>query len=649
MRAQRPALQLHCEAARAGIRGLFRHQFQGYQYVINKVSERLGSGRIALHLMAVATFAIPPILAAVLYAPSVGFDYVWDDRVLFVESTRLRLGDITWENVTGPLFENSVYVRPFALLTYMVQFQWFGPTPEMSHVVNIALHLANIAMVMVLAWLHGTRRGLGAIKVRVLVAGVIYALHPALIEPVVWASGRFDLLATTCVLAALIADLTIKSVLTRAAAVATAFALGLGSKEVAATLPLLLIAQRAALEAPSTENLRYLRGLLIRERWTVAICALVAAIYILIRMGATHRLLPPVSVAEELSNASMRVAYVFDTLGFYLQQGLAPWWGESMPLNPANAGAVLSPSRLPRVLAGLAFVALVLFAVRRRYYSGWMMACTLAALLPVLNIFILPLAGNIGFDRFLTLPLAFAALGIAGITVPQLERREIILRIALTLLLAFWMVDGATMVRATLPRWSNELTIWTWLHANPGTGKAAELNYVTAAIRADRYDLALEAFQSRLQYGPLEAEQQALYGLTLAHTGDPKEGLKYIAGAIRAYPPTSYAPSNWRNERGAAAFLRDRLGFAYFAVADAMILSGSPAQALIAAEESVKYRPGMVDALVVLSALRQALAKPGSGSLSLRLALAQAYPSERKRLERKYEAIVRRVSGIKSE
>lgn len=608
--------------------------------MINKISERMGTDCIALRLMAVATFAIPLILATVLYAPSVGFDYVWDDRVLFVESTRLRLGDITWENVTRPLFENSVYVRPFALLTYMVQFKWFGPTPEMSHVVNIGLHLTNIAMVMTLAWMHFARRALGSVNVRVLVAGLIYAVHPALIEPVVWASGRFDLLATTCVLAALIADLGIKSAVIRAAAVATAFALGLGSKEVAVTLPLLLIAQRAALDAPADGVFRYLRELLVKERWTMALCALVAAVYGLVRLGATTRFLPPVSVSEELTSVGMRIAYVFDTLGFYLQQGLSPWWGESVPLNPANANSVFTPNRLPRMLAGLAFAVVIIIGAKRRHYTGWMMVCAVAALLPVLNLVILPLAGNIGFDRFLTLPLTFAALALAGNTLGTQQQTAI--ATSTSLLLAIWAAGSIVMSRHTVPRWENELVLWTWLYENPSTQSAAERNFISAAIRTGRYELARHALEQRLRTGPLEAEQQAIYGLALAHSGDPKEGLAYIEGAMRAYPPTSYAPENWREERGATAFLRDRLGFAHFAAAECLLLLGSLEDALVASEEAVNFRPGMLEAVVLRSALRTTLGKRDPQSMEARAMLASAYPQERMRLERHQMALFAR-------
>jgi tetratricopeptide (TPR) repeat protein len=609
--------------------------------VINEIRAQIGGVAVTRRLMAVAAFILPLVLAAVLYAPSIGFDYVWDDRVLFVESETLRLGDLSWANVTRPLFETSVYVRPFAILTYMVQFKLFGPTPEIAHAVNIGLHLANIAMVMALAWMHCTRRQLGSVHASVLVAGTVYALHPALVEPVVWASGRFDLLATTCVLAALVADIKIKSPMRRASAVATAFALGLGSKEVAATLPLLLIAQRAALDPASAGTLRYVRDLLIKEKWTVALCIVVAAVYVLVRMGATTRFMPPVSVSESLTTLSTRLAYVLDTIGFYLQQGLAPWWGESVPLHPANADAVLSPSRLPRIFAGFAFSIVVLIGLKQKYYAGWMSACAFAALLPVLNIVILPLADNIGCDRFLTLPLTFAALAVAGIDLSRHQKHASAAAVVVTFVLALWIFGAIGMIRATLPRWENDLALWTWLYGNPQTQSAAEGNFMATVMREGRYDLAHDALKRRLQKGPLEAEQQVIYGLALAHCGEPEEGLAYITGAMRAYPPIPYAPANFREEQGAFALFRDRLGYAHFAIAEAMILLGKTGEALEASEEAARYRPGMLEGLVVRSALRQGLGKPDSDTASLREALGRAHPAERRRLERKREELLR--------
>lgn len=602
--------------------------------MIEEVARIFRANTSGARLLLVAAFALPLVLAFALYVPSLSFDYVWDDRVLFVDSSTLRLDEISWANVTRPLFGQGLYVRPFAILSFMAQFKWFGPTPVISHAVNLALYLANVGMVMMLARIHCSRRMLHSGAVRVFTAGLLYALHPALIESAAWASGRFDLLATTCVLAALIADLCIKSAPLRAVAVAAAFGLGLGSKELVIVLPVLLVAQRSALDAPTGDLSRYWKDLLQQERWTAFICMLVAAVYILVRLGATSGLLPPVSVREALSSPGMRLAYVLDTLGFYLQQGLAPWWGQSSPLHPAHAAAVLSPSRLPRIVAGLAFGVAVLVSVTRRYYTGWMLACALACLLPVLNIVILPLADNIGCDRFLTLPLAFAALAIAGTNPRWIEGRARLKAFGLTAVIALWVINSLGMVRSTVPRWKDDLALWSSLYANPATQTAATWNLVAAAMRAGRYEIALDVLQRRLSLGPLEAEQQAVYGLALAHRGDPKEGMAYISGAMRAYPPTPYAPPNWREERGASAMFRDRLGYAHYAMAEAMVLSDMKPQALESAEKAAKYRPAMLEALVLRGALRKTLGKPDPDALSVRAELERTYPPERERLER---------------
>jgi tetratricopeptide (TPR) repeat protein len=331
----------------------------------------------------------------------------------------------------------------------------------------------------------------------------------------------------------------------------------------------------------------------------------------------------------------MRVAYVFDTIGFYLQQGLAPWWGESLPLHPADSDAVLSPSRLPRIAAGVALAAAVLVGVARRYYSGWMVACALACLLPVLNIVILPLAGNIGFDRFLTLPLVFVALAIAGVDLSRSKVHAIATNLVLTIALAFWAFSAFINIRATVPRWANDIALWSWLHQKPSTSASAEWNLVAAAMRLGRYDIVLDVSKQRLEEEPLEAEQQAVYGLALAHCGDPKEGMAYIRGAMLAYPPTSYAPANWREERGAIALYRDRLGYAHYAMAEALILAGMIHEALEAAEEAVKYRPEMLEALVLRSVLRKVAGQPDPDTLNLQSGLERAYPAERQRLVRK--------------
>ena len=117
----------------------------------------------------------------------------------------------------------------------------------------LCLHLANCALVALLAYrctMTGARNPTLSIRplrptIAAFGAMMAYALHPALIESVAWISGRFDLMVTMFSLLALFLS-------TRADrkpstfAIATLVLLALLSKEMAITLPILILLFRAA-------------------------------------------------------------------------------------------------------------------------------------------------------------------------------------------------------------------------------------------------------------------------------------------------------------------------------------------------------------------------------------------------------------------
>ena len=70
----------------------------------------------------------------------------------------------------------------------MLDYQLFGDDPQGYHAVNLALHVANVALVFLIVM-----RTTGALTRSALVA-VLFAVHPLRVESVAWVAERKDLL-----------------------------------------------------------------------------------------------------------------------------------------------------------------------------------------------------------------------------------------------------------------------------------------------------------------------------------------------------------------------------------------------------------------------------------------------------------------------
>ena len=81
-------------------------------------------------------------------------------------------------------------LRPVAALSFIVDGLLWGGNPTGYHLTNLVLHLACAGLVMLL-----TREVLGDGWLSGAAAGLIFALHPVHIEPVVWITGRVDTIA----------------------------------------------------------------------------------------------------------------------------------------------------------------------------------------------------------------------------------------------------------------------------------------------------------------------------------------------------------------------------------------------------------------------------------------------------------------------
>jgi hypothetical protein len=267
------------------------------------------------------TCAAPPrwLTALVLAAATLAFlptltgGFLADD---FVYIARFR--ELPW-SAWPPLFAHDwsggVWgqplreLRPFAALSFMSDAKLFGGFAPGYRLTNLLLHLIATALVTRLAW----RYSAGAIS-GALIAGLVFALHPAHAEAVAWVTGRVDLIATGAALLFWLGaeNFSADGGRRQLAAALAAFFLGMFSKELCMFAPLLLLLRWLLLD------LRAPRAVWIRR---AKIFAGVIAIFVVYAIAR-------------------RVAFGHDSIGYNLWTDEPAWkrqaahWGWLVPLLP---------------------------------------------------------------------------------------------------------------------------------------------------------------------------------------------------------------------------------------------------------------------------------------------------------------------------
>ncbi|TCT20230.1 tetratricopeptide repeat protein [Thiobaca trueperi] len=447
-------------------------------------------------LPALVIFAV--VLAALTYWPAIDGQYVWDDWQLFANNPALRIPDLLWQTLFEPILPGTAYIRPVALASFALEFRLAGVDSAISHAVNIGLHLANSLLVGLIVIRLTANGEFTARAWRVLLATLFYSLHPALIEPVTWISGRFDLLVTFFILLAIWGYLGFDG-WRRDLWVSICFLLAALSKEMAATLPVLLLliylGQQGFRRSWSALTISFFQS---REWRLYALLAATAVLVLILR----HVLLGQITSRDQGVNAGFEdvwhhAGFVGQTLLFYIKMSLWPF----TDINPQHPFNVIDMSRSARWL-GIASLTVGLLAlallIKSRRWSAVLLAGWGIALLPVLNILPIPIGGSIGHERFLTLPLVFLALSAATLQLQSIQLSPSMHRslpILAGMLAALIIISAIANIRVTIPLWNNELSLWAWADSRNPNVPAIQNNYAASALRFNdipRADLILK-------------------------------------------------------------------------------------------------------------------------------------------------------------
>ncbi len=348
------------------------------------------------------------LLGAVLaaYATSLGNAPVWDDRPLVVDNPSLGslagIGRIWSTDLWSASAQGdpSSYYRPFTMLTFWVNVALGGRSPVSLRLGNVLIHAANVLLLALYA-----RKAPGNHARSAGLVALLFAVAPVCSEPVLWISGRFDLLVVTFALLALLASR--KDGPAGTALALGAIAAGLLCKEsFVAWVPMLLV-----------------HDLLVRR---VAARSLVAKYGAVVAIGAAYLGLrallgiPSVEVLKDMSVRSFGASFFF-LVATFLRELVWP-----TTLDPFRPYVVLSGAALLATIATLtALVVAPVASLRRRpenrrarvalFGVAWFVLTTLP------SVVVGPTLAMVG-DRYAYLPLVGLFIAIAAL-VSELEER----------------------------------------------------------------------------------------------------------------------------------------------------------------------------------------------------------------------------------
>lgn len=398
------------------------------------------------------TLALGVVLFALAVIPMLGSlanGFAWDDVFILESNPRVQSGEVL-ESTRHPYwpdaftFSGSGLYRPTTSAAFTFQWEQFGGRAFGFHGLGILLHA--LVTLCVFAWIRGF-----VLEGAAFAGAALFAVHPVHVEAVANVVGQAELWAALFTMVGLFcwrAWLSSERPLQRTVltlAVAGAYLIALGAKEIAVTMPIL------AWVASMTRKEKW-----VRSGPLLAVCGGVLLFYLAVRLDVVGTLRGEVPAPELIGlTARDRIFTGLSIWVDYLRLLVVP-----LDLSADYGPAVRFPAQGfdPIVLVGTTIlvgaIGIAMWGRRSFPPVSLGMAWIVLALLPVSNL-VVP-AGVLLAERTLYLPSVGIALVVGGLfqrTTHKPRRRGWML--ALTLVVVLFAARSALRV----PVWESSETV----------------------------------------------------------------------------------------------------------------------------------------------------------------------------------------------
>jgi hypothetical protein len=498
--------------------------------------------------------------ALVVYLPSLGNDFAYDDVPIIVLDERVREFDLRgiltegyWQDTQTALY------RPLATVSYAIDWRLTDGSAGWFHFVNGLWHA--VVALLVLLLLRALRAPPGA----AVIGAMVFAVHPVHVEAVANT-------AAACTLSAALLWAARPRTVRHArglTALAILFALALLSKESAVVLPGLLLLVDVALGRLRPSRMAvWLRC----RRTPLLLLSTVLVLFFVLRMGLIGAL-APANLDPNLEVLTSPVHRIYTALQAWPQYARLLFYPRVLLADYGPRILLPAVSIQPVVVLGAGLLALCLIGgvvawIHGRRLTAAALLWFFVSLFPASNL-IVPI-GVVVAERTLYLPSVALSMGIAalGTVVRRPLPRPVVAGLAALVGAVLLLLAGRTVVR--IPEWETTHTIFSALRRDrPDSFRAAWHFARVAVARGEpvealalhaeainlwpyRRKLIQEAAAYASQQGEIERAQQLtgfalgrwpddlplrhLHAGILLDRGDTVNALLYIEDGLRRYP-----------------------------------------------------------------------------------------------------------------
>lgn len=457
---------------------------------------------------------LPPLAGVVALLPGLGAGFVHDDHLQILGNPLLRdlrhLPTLWTTSVWAGAGSGSSWYRPLMMSSYALDHALFGFRAPAMHAVQLGLYAAVVGLLVALV-----RRVGGSLPGAVL-AGLVFAVHPANAEAAVWISARCDLWAAAGgLLAALLHARGLDGARGAFAGAGVAFSLGLFGKESAIGTLAVLAALDLAAGASWTP-----RALLARYSATGIGLALYLCLRSLALGDASGGLAAPIAPGAVLAAVGQGVVRIAWPAGLSLS-----------PPAPGLGSAVLG------LLGALGVAVAAAIGVRRR--APWLVPLALGASQLGIGALGAARVGELA-DRYL-LGVVAAGAWLVALGLPSAEaalgraRRPAVVAGVRAGLVGVALVLGGASWRHAQTFVSDERL---WTHAwreNPASLRAV-INLAALHLDADETETALVWVRRAEALDPEDPQVVLNRAVAELQRGDPERARSLLEGLLARDP-----------------------------------------------------------------------------------------------------------------
>lgn len=519
----------------------------------------------------ISLFLILTIVA--VFWPAKNFPFInLDDEEYVVENPQvlngLSLKGMIWAFTT----KHSSNWHPLTWLSHMLDAELYGLNPRGHHLTNLFFHVANT---LLLFWVF--KRMTGMLWRSGFVA-LLFALHPLHVESVVWVAERKDVLSTFFWMLTIMAYVHYvhQTSLRRYLLVFFSFALGLLSKPMLVTLPLVLLLfdywplgrlyrepseQRSIGRVSRSEVFR-----LVWEKVPLFILVTVSCFLTLWAQRGTVASLEGLPLGTRMANALISYVSYVGKMIWPFRLAIQYPYPEKFPLwQVAGAGLFL-----------IGISCLVVREVPRRPYLvvGWLWY--LGTLVPVIGIVQVGIQGMA--DRYTYVPLIglFIMIIWGGVGLLSQWRYR---RMALSVFAALIIILLIVLTRTQLLYWNDPIKLCQHSLDLTERNYLVHYNLGVTLTREGRDEEAKAQYAEVLKIRPDYYKALSAMGVILSRQRKYSEAIAYYKEALRIKP--DHADTHYN------------LGRAFFQL-------GKYENAITAYKEAIRIKPDDADAYLLL-------------------------------------------------